>query len=218
MSEEPFNILIIQKMMKKVLFLFLLLFWGCNKTPQNPKTISKKSDASKIQEKKIAKNPNFRIIHVFVALCDNANQQIIKVPPKIGNGRDLENNLYWGCKFGTKTFLKAQNDWELIQTIPNTCEYILERCIFKHKTADVLLVADAYAGEFIEKCTSNFLQSCAGNFNSSFVLAKDSISCGGNADLLAYVGHDVLMDVFFGRYFNGKPRNQARSNYFGVFK
>jgi hypothetical protein len=47
-----------------------------------------------------------RVIHVLVALCDNIHQGIVPVPEKIGNGQDPRNNLYWGCEFGVKTFLK----------------------------------------------------------------------------------------------------------------
>src|ERR1700741_56402 len=35
-------------------------------------------------------------IHVFVAMVDNEHQDVQPVPAKIGNGEDLENNLYWG--------------------------------------------------------------------------------------------------------------------------
>ena len=35
-----------------------------------------------------------KTIHVFVALCDNENQGIVKVPAVIGNGQDARNNLY----------------------------------------------------------------------------------------------------------------------------
>ena len=51
-----------------------------------------------------------RYIHVLVALCDNDNQGIIPVPKKIGNGQDPANNLYWGCGFGIKTFLKKETN------------------------------------------------------------------------------------------------------------
>src|SRR5262245_12901887 len=30
-----------------------------------------------------------RVIHVLVALCDNVNQGIVPVPPRLGNGEDL---------------------------------------------------------------------------------------------------------------------------------
>ena len=39
-------------------------------------------------------NAETKIIHVFVALCDNDSQGIVPVPKKIGNGNDPDNNLY----------------------------------------------------------------------------------------------------------------------------
>lgn len=45
-------------------------------------------------------------IHVMVALCDNQYQGIVKVPKGIGNGQDPNSNLYWGCGYGIRTFLK----------------------------------------------------------------------------------------------------------------
>jgi hypothetical protein len=68
-------------------------------------------------------------IHVLVALCDNKYQGIVKVPARIGNGQDPANNLYWGCGYGVKTFLKKQADWQFIQQIPHPQDHIYERII-----------------------------------------------------------------------------------------
>src|SRR5215510_12584294 len=57
----------------------------------------------------------YKTIHVYVALCDNKYQGIVPVPAKIGNGQDPDNNLYWGCAFGVRTFFKKSSDWKLIQ-------------------------------------------------------------------------------------------------------
>ena len=62
-------------------------------------------------------NAQARIIHVFVALCDNKYQGIVPVPEKIGNGQDPKNNLYWGCGYGAKSFfIKHSTDWTLLKT------------------------------------------------------------------------------------------------------
>src|SRR5258707_2310746 len=55
-----------------------------------------------------------RTIHVFVALADNANQGIVPVPARLGNGEDAERNLYWGSAFGVKTFFSRSADWKLL--------------------------------------------------------------------------------------------------------
>jgi hypothetical protein len=53
-----------------------------------------------------------RIVHIFVALADNASQGIERVPAKIGNGDDAENNLYWGMRRRRKGGLFAQQGLE----------------------------------------------------------------------------------------------------------
>ena len=55
-----------------------------------------------------------RTVHVFVALCDNANQGIVPVPATLGNGQDPQRNLYWGAMFGVKTFFGKSADWKRI--------------------------------------------------------------------------------------------------------
>jgi len=64
------------------------------------------------------RNPG-RLIHVVVALCDNQFQGIVPVPPKIGDGDDPRNNLYWGAAYGVKTFFQKAKDWSLLAATPN---------------------------------------------------------------------------------------------------
>ncbi|WP_211710240.1 hypothetical protein [Mucilaginibacter xinganensis] len=56
-------------------------------------------------------------IHVFVALCDNKYQGIIPVPAKLGNGQELDNNLYWGSGYGVRTYFKRSKEWKLLKTL-----------------------------------------------------------------------------------------------------
>lgn len=134
-----------------------------------------------------------RSIHIFVALCDNEFQGIVPVPAKIGNGQDPQNNLYWGCGFGIKTFFKKSSEWKLIRTQKKD-SVILERLVFKHNSKDVYLVADAYNGKNIENCTIDFLKSCSGVKKDTIQIEGKIIGISGHSDLLAYTGHDGLMD------------------------
>src|SRR4051812_32838302 len=104
-----------------------------------------------------------RIIHVFVALCDNDSQGIVPVPKKIGNGNDPDNNLYWGCGYGVRTFFKNAAEWKMVSKRKGVSTLILERCIFKHITKDVYLVADGYKGDKIKTCTEQFFRAASGN-------------------------------------------------------
>ena len=138
---------------------------------------------------------NIKVIHVFVALCDNKYQGIVPVPAKIGNGQDPANNLYWGCGYGVKTFFSSQNSWQLLSGKKfDAGSLILERLLFKYRGKEIYLVADAYDGKEIKNCTINFLKSCSGNFNDSVLVNNKIIYCGGASETVAYVGHDGLMD------------------------
>lgn len=141
-----------------------------------------------------------RYIHVLVALCDNDNQGIVPVPSKIGNGQDPANNLYWGCCFGVKTFMKKQADWKLIKQIENPTKQIYERLIFKHRDSSVYMVADAYNGAEIKQTVADFLDYSSGRQKLFIKLDSLTIQACGNADLICYVGHDGLMDFTLNNY------------------
>jgi hypothetical protein len=133
-------------------------------------------------------------IHVFVALADNKHQGIVKVPELIGNGDDAKENLYWGALYGVKTFFKGSKDWELKKTISDPTDEIIERIVFYNKKNDVWLVADAYRGSEIKKSVKDFLNAVAGNDSQELKLDDKTIPINGGANLVAYIGHNGMMD------------------------
>jgi len=139
-----------------------------------------------------------KTIHVFVALCDNENQGIVPVPPKLGNGDEPRNNLYWGALYGVKTFFERSDDWKLISATQKPKDAVLERCIFQCESSNVHLVADAYKGSEIGQTVIDFLESASGNMPEIVSTESDSqnvtLDIGGTADLVVYVGHNGLMD------------------------
>jgi len=151
-------------------------------------------------------SPRFRggpgVAHIFVVLCDNKSQGIVPVPAKIGNGQDIKNNLYWGCGYGVKMFFKNHApEWKLVKQELNPKTHILERVVFKHKTAYAYLVADAYDGQYIKETTNDFLNAAAGRDIQSIAIDTTfSIDAGGASHLVAYVGHDGLMDFKLDNY------------------
>ncbi|WP_299890297.1 hypothetical protein [uncultured Lacinutrix sp.] len=140
------------------------------------------------------KNKDIKTIHVFVALCDNVNQGIVPVPKKLGNGQDTKSNLYWGAMYGVKSYFKRSKDWVLISTKPNPQKNILERVLFKHKTSNTYLLADAYNGKYIKQTTIDFLEANAGNNGLKIEYKGTELCFGGDANLISYVGHDGLME------------------------
>lgn len=139
-----------------------------------------------------------RTIHVFVALADNQHQGIIPVAPNLGNGDDPDRNLYWGAAYGVKTFFARSLDWQLLAAHQKSKPEVLERCIFKHRIHNVYLVADAYQGRQIKQAIVDFLTAAAGKNPQAIVVQSAHqpflLHAGGSANLVAYVGHEGLMD------------------------
>lgn len=138
-----------------------------------------------------------RTVHVFVALADNEHQGIVPVPARLGNGLDPDRNLYWGAAAGVKTFFARSSDWAMLSCAQKPKPEILERCIFKHRRAEVYLVADAYRGDQIREAILDFLDAAAGASPEKITLQDASaavLTVRGGSSLVAYVGHDGLMD------------------------
>ena len=118
------------------------------------------------------------IVHVTVALCDNATQGIVPVPAAIGDGNDPRTNLYWGASYGVKTWLKRER-WE-VKKVAAPHAAILERIEARKHIAgrDVVIIADAWRGSRIREAVTAFLEQTSAS----------------NAAIVAYVGHDGLME------------------------
>jgi len=151
-----------------------------------------------------------RMAYVVVALCDNVHQGIVPVAPSIGNGDDADKNLYWGARFGVRTHFNASRDWQLVSDVRDLSPKVLERLVYKHKTKDAYLVADAYRGSEIRQATADFLNAASGNTNPTVEVAGKvyGLSKGASAHLVGYVGHNGLMD--FDLTYMPKHRDDVR--------
>jgi hypothetical protein len=140
----------------------------------------------------------FRVAHVFVALCDNEHQGIAPVPAVVGNGQDPEHNLYWGASFGVKTFFRRSPNWQEVDGVAQpTREGVLRRAVFKSRssTPPVYVVADAYDGALMKDALADFLDAAAGENVKDLEADGQIMQAGGFADLVAFVGHNGLMDM-----------------------
>ena len=169
--------------------------------------------ATSTAESPVATN-KFSVIHVFVALCDNVNQGIVPVSASLGNGDNPATNLYWGAAFGIRTFFSRSKDWELIsQSSPET--EVLERLIFKHKQRELFMIADAYRGKEIRKTTVDFLDSAAGRAGETIKVktrnGEVNLHTHGSADLVAYIGHNGLMDFDLPTSPTGRDQRERRA-------
>ena len=155
----------------------------------------------------------FKVIHVYVALCDNVSQGIAPVPAKIGNGDDPANNLYWGCTDGSRPVFSKSKSWKRLSVgkVDGRPE-ILERLVFQHQKTSAVLVVDAWRGKEIKSCLSEFRKSLAGQHYESLKLNSDGPECrvnlAGGADLLTFIGHNGLMEFQVPGYLANPKRKQ----------
>lgn len=164
-----------------VLFLSLILISGSPGIPSIKTNVVPAYDST------------YKTIHVMVALCDNTYQGIVPVPAAIGNGQNPGSNLYWGCGYGVRTYFSNSPVWKRVKTIKRD-SVLMERVIYRHRTKNYYLVADAYNGKYIKQCTINFLNACCGKLKDTILADRGILGIGGHSSLLAYVGHDGLMD------------------------
>lgn len=202
------------------LFLPILLFILCQSCetgyskedsihPQNDKDISTKIDSTinynpidnrdsitKQLKVKIANNKPL-IVHVFVPLCDNINQGIVPTSPKLGNGLDLRNNLYWGVRHGMKTIFKNNKNWKMLHAYNPENNNVLERVIYERNygKTKVTLIMDAYRGDKMKETLEDYFNSLAENKMSTITIEGKNIPIYGNSDLLVFNGHNGLMDT-----------------------
>ncbi len=147
--------------------------------------------------KKKISNQEPLVIHMMVPLCDNDNQGIVKVNAKLGDGQNLRTNLYWGSKYGIKNFFHKLSPWKLLESQKNIDNNILERIILYREYANqtkAYLIADAYAGDKMKNCLSDYFNAISGNSKEQININDNSILIKSNADLLIFNGHNGLMD------------------------
>lgn len=169
-----------------------LLFTGCDARSADKQSASSPEPAEQ-STTTVSFDTSVKTIHILVALCDNQYQGIVPVPAKIGNGQDPANNLYWGCGYGIKTYFKKSKSWQLVRSEKKD-SLLLERLVFKHVSKNYYLVADAYDGRYIKECTRRFLNNSCGKTKDTINIGTKTIGIAGNAGLVAYIGHDGLMD------------------------
>ena len=194
--------------MKNILIIVFLTFSFFSCQSKSEKTaVDLEENKVKINQDSLLYDKSIQTAHVFVALCDNKYQGIVPVPEKIGDGQDPANNLYWGAMYGVKSFFKNSKDWKLLKS-SKINDTILERLVFKHKTKNFYLIADAYDGKEIQKTTTDFLYSSSGQEKDTLQINGKAIGIKGNANLITYIGHDGLMDFELKDDFKNEDQKQ----------
>ena len=196
-----------------ILSLILLSAFACHERTRVVVNDQQPVTDSILRSSKIVTNDSsIRTIHVFVALCDNKYQGIVPVPAAIGNGQDPNSNLYWGAGYGVKSFFTSKSkEWQLISTTKNPADHILERLLFKHRSRNVYMLADAYDGQFIRQTTIDFLNAASGKNETTITATNQQLYFSGASDLIAYIGHDGLMDFTLQQKFESTHKKKRES-------
>ena len=146
------------------------------------------------------------VAHILVPLCDNTYQGIVPTTKSLGDGFNLKTNLYWATSNGIKRYFKEKRAWKMTKDIIyHQDSTILERVVFKkdfENGAHVILIADAYRGDKMEDCLIDFFGSLAGTLTDTIFANNDTILTNSKADLIAFNGHNGLMDVFVDETYN----------------
>lgn len=159
------------------------------------------SAGARVAQDREAKRP--LVAHVVVALADNESQGIVPIPARLGDGDDPSGNLYWGARYGLRTFLAKDAGWSKVQVASTALgEHVLERVVYRKKLAsgaEMFVVADAWRGEKIGAAISAFLRMSAGHdverIDTRIGGRAVELPAGGSAHVVAYLGHNGLMEL-----------------------
>ena len=160
------------------------------------------------------------VVHVVVALCDNLNQGIVPVTKALGDGQNPRTNLYWGAAYGVRTYFKRQPQYELVQASLDRASDVLDTAVFHAQLerngakVDVYVVAEAWDGSKMPDAIARFLRLAAGHEPTAVNVAglSSPIEAGGGSALVAFVGHNGLMEMPAPVQVKPRPGANARSS------
>jgi hypothetical protein len=152
------------------------------------------------------------VIQTHVPLCSN---NIIRCGKgKLGDGESIEGNLYWATSGGFRGwFNRKSSGWKQVAVVENpdaSLPEVLEMRVWKKtvkpaaawKTRgvtvafDVYVVAFAWSGDAIDATLATYLEDTYGNTARTIELDDGTkLSAGGAAAIVAWVGHNRLMDI-----------------------
>jgi hypothetical protein len=147
------------------------------------------------------------VVEAHVALCDN------RVIPcgsrRLGDGDSVETNLYWASSGGLRGwFGRRGSGWTEVARRKQPRADVLEESVWKRRVTptaawrrrgveapfDVYVVASAWRGVQIDRAIEAYLADVFGHAPRLVAADEKILRAGGAAHLVAYVGHNRLMD------------------------
>jgi hypothetical protein len=139
------------------------------------------------------------VAHVVVALVDNRHQGIVPVPAALGDGGDPRSNLYWGAMYGVPSYFRRAG-WQRVPVAPSKDARVLERALFRldltrgGRPGEMFVLAEAWRGERIADAIRHYFELDRGLHAHALRAGERELLVGGGAHVLAFVGHNGLMD------------------------
>ena len=119
---------------------------------------------------------------IIVSLADNTNQGIVPIKARLGNGQDPKGNLYWGALYGAKTHFRRMDNWS-IETKTSDNPYVLDSFQLSNTNFPASkILFEAWDGAKQKNAVQAYFQ--------------DLRNATSPNDLVCFVGHNALMDLF----------------------
>jgi len=148
------------------------------------------------------------VVHAHIPLCDN---RVIRCGRHgLGNGDDPDRNLYWRTSGGFRGwFGRRGSGWKQVAQVPAQGD-VLETRVWKRRfrptrawrkrgvtrAFDVYVVAEAWRGLSIQGAMATYVSRLGGHQPRSLKLSDGTVvAAGGDARVVAFVGHNGWMDV-----------------------
>jgi hypothetical protein len=146
---------------------------------------------------------------VFVALCDNDSQGIVKVKNRrICRGDDPEQNLYWATAGGLAATLRAAR-WQRVSLEHHAEGDLAVKAVWRKRLEPggalrargvrssfaAYIVGLGYRGREIRKAMIDYLQAVNRDDVRLEEAEQTQLRAGGASHLVGYIGHDYFYDV-----------------------
>ena len=158
------------------------------------------------------------VAHVIVALCDVDSQGVVPPPDTTMCDTDKPGrNLYWGALYGVRTHLK-RSGWQKVDAEGDLAAGVVDRVVYKTtikrggKDVTAYVVAEAHDGRKIRSAIQSFLAYSSGYQAGTLKLKGVDLPVGGAAHVVAFVGHNGLMDFDKPQPAKTKKDDRARSS------
>ena len=163
-------------------------------------------------------------VTVYVALCDNDSQGIVKVKNRrICRGDDPDHNLYWATAGGLSATLDRDR-WQWVQRRYQPESDLAVEAIWRKsfqpggalrargvtRPFDVYLLARGYRGDHIATAMLDYLVAVNRDGKLTLKVGDAEAKFGGASHVVGYIGHDYFYDVGDPAELLGQNRGDSR--------